>query len=118
MVVMTENEFWGWLERRVCREFQGLQESSLRYLWCDGFLVDEYVLHLAVPSIHGRAWIVDRRQELWQFTLELPPGPIDRAGIDWRALLPTDDVTGWLTVDRTGKRLEVEPGLARADAQR
>jgi hypothetical protein len=112
---MTEDEFWVRLEYRLCSEFPGFADNSLRFLGCDGFVPEEYSLDVSSPTIRGRVWIVDRGQELWQFTLCLWAGPVDRSAIEWSALLPPDDVTGWLSVDRTTKRLEIEPAAARPD---
>jgi hypothetical protein len=40
---VTEDEFWRRLEYRVSHELAGL-EGALRFLWCDGFVPDEYLL--------------------------------------------------------------------------
>jgi len=56
-----------------------------------------------------------RIQEEWEFTLFLnhPVNSYDE--IDWDKLLPPEDVTRWLAVDRARKRMEIEPSAAVAD---
>ena len=111
---MTEDEFWPRLEFRVSAEFRGMEEDALRFLWCDGFVPQDYALDGPVPAIRGRAWIGNRQEE-WGFVLLLPPGEMDRSSFDWSCLLPAADVTGWLSADPLGRRLEIEPAAARPD---
>ncbi len=113
---MDESDYWDHLEFRVCREFWGMSENQLRCLWCDGFIPEQF--HLAGPSprITGRAWIgKGRSQEQWEFTLVLNHPVNSRSEIEWQALLPADNVTHWLAVDPTRKRIEIEPSAATAD---
>ena len=50
-----------------------MQNLDLRYLWCDGFTPERYLLHGSEPRITGRAWICHgTRQDEWKFTLFLP----------------------------------------------
>ncbi len=114
---MMESEYWIALEYRVCGEFAGMPERHLRCLWCDGFTAEHYVLDAPSPCIMGRAWIcTGRMQDIWHFTLFLKHPASSPAEIDWASLLPPDDVTRWLAVDRRGKRLQIEPSAAVADA--
>jgi hypothetical protein len=44
------------------------------------------------------------------------PGPAPSAAeLDWAALLPDDDVTCWLSVDRVTCTLTIDPGAAEPD---
>jgi hypothetical protein len=45
------------LELRICREFRGMPENHLRFLWCDGLDPEQYLLDGPSPCITGRAWI-------------------------------------------------------------
>ena len=91
---MDEAEYWVRLEYRVCREFTGMRERRLQYLWCDGFIPGEYLLDDPRPRITGRAWICNGpRQAEWEFTLLLPRPFHSREDIDWGLLLPADSVT-------------------------
>ena len=91
---MDEADYWRSLEYRVSREFAGMPENHLRYLWCDGFISEQYLLDDPAPHITGRVWICsDLRQDAWQFKLFLPPLANSRDAIDWASLLPPENVT-------------------------
>jgi hypothetical protein len=47
--------------------------------------------------------------EQWQFTLVLGPRATAREHINWLALLPGDELTGWLTPDPREKTLRIDP---------
>jgi hypothetical protein len=114
---VDEAEYWVSLEFRVCREFAGMPQRGLRYLWCDGFIPKQYVLAGLSPRITGQVWICDdSRQDQWEFTLILNSPVESRAKIDWSLLLPRESVTRWLTLDQPGKRIQIEPSAAVADA--
>ncbi|MCE9634306.1 MAG: hypothetical protein K8T90_01260 [Planctomycetes bacterium] len=113
---MDEGDFWGRLEYRLCREFAGSPQRWLRRLWCDGFIADETVANGATASVTGRCWICrEAAQESWSFTLHLPTPVASRADIDWPALLPAEDVTGWTAVDEGRRNLELRPADAVPD---
>jgi hypothetical protein len=105
------------LELRICREFRGMPENHLRFLWCDGLDPEQYLLDGPSPCITGRAWICNGQlQDQWEFRLLLN-NPVDLPSkIDWPSLLPSDNVTRWLAVDPLGKRIQIEPGAALPDA--
>jgi hypothetical protein len=113
---MDEAEFWVSLEFRIDREFAGMTNGRLRNLWCDGFAVGRYDFEAARPSISGVAWICEgSKQEEWEFTLLLPRHYAGRAGIVWDELMPAENVTRWLSVDESRRRIEMEPGVAAPD---
>jgi hypothetical protein len=113
---VEEADYWVSLEYRVCREFAGMSEDRLRYLWCDGFIPVMYLLDDPTPRITGRVWVCDGpRQDEWGFTLILPHPVGSRHEIAWASLLPPEDVTRWLTLDRSGRHLEIEPSAAVPD---
>jgi hypothetical protein len=114
---MDETEYWKRLEYRVCQEFEGMADNRLRFLWCDGFRPEEYLLDDATPRITGRAWICNGpRQDEWDFTLALPLRVASRAALDWQTLVPADNVTRWLDVDQTGKRIQINLAAATLHA--
>ncbi len=114
---MGESDYWVHLEFRVCREFAGLSENHLRFLWCDGFIPEEYHLDGPSPCIKGGAWICNGpRQEQWEFTLFLNHPVGSRSEIEWPSLLPPENVTRWLAVDPAGKRIQIDPSAAVAGA--
>jgi hypothetical protein len=93
-----------------------MADGHLRYLWCDGFIPEWYLLNDPRPRITGRAWICNGpRQDEWKFALFLSHPVRSRDEIDWAALLPADNVTRWLAVDQRGKRLQIEPSAAVPD---
>lgn len=114
---MTESEFWPRLEYRVCHEMRGDETCRREGLWCDGFLPARYEFNASEPTISGTVWIGrgPREQEPWQFTLWLPEGHIDRDQIPWAELVPEDDVTDWLGLHLSERRLEVRPADATPD---
>jgi hypothetical protein len=113
---MVEAGYWATLEYRVCRELAGMPDRQLQSLWCDGFIPDQYLLDDNKPRVIGRAWICKgRQQDEWEFTLILPRSVGSRDAIDWASLLPPENVTHWLYLDRKGKRIEIEPAAAIPD---
>lgn len=112
---MDEQDYWLRLEHRVCAEFTGFSDRTLRAIWCDGLEPSHDDLSISPLCIHGRAWSGPSGQEHWRFTLVLAPGIQSREVIDWAALLPADNVTGWLTPDPSARTLLIEPPAAYPD---
>src|SRR5207249_11554058 len=91
-------------------------ENRLRFLWCDGFIPEQYLLEGPSPCIKGRAWICNGpRQDEWTFTLFLNQRVGSPSEIDWAALLPPENATRWLAVDPPSKRIQIEPSAAVPD---
>jgi hypothetical protein len=110
---MDEAFFWRSLEFRLCREFAGMPERRLQYLWCDGFAPAEYILDGPSPRITGRTWICNGpRQAEWEFALVLPKSFGSRPEIDWASLLPAEDMTRWMSFDEGRRYIEIEPAVA------
>jgi hypothetical protein len=113
---MTEDEFWSRLEYRLCDEFRGMTEGGLSEYWCDGFSAAAYSHDEIEPKIIGNVWIVKGSDEQeWKFELILPKQFAAPAIIDWASVLPPDDVTRWLSVDRQRHRIKIEPATAVRD---
>lgn len=106
---MDEDDFWVRLEYRICAEFRGFDDRELRNNWCDGLDAEEYDLRPPRPVVRGRAWCGPSGQELWRFTLLLGPGALSRERIDWSALLPGDQLTGWLSPDPRQRSMVIDP---------
>jgi hypothetical protein len=110
---MTESDFWPHLEFRLLCEFAGLPDNHLRYLWCDGFIPEHYLLDDPSPRITGLAWIcAGTSQQQWSFSLFLNRPCRSRSGIERQTLLPLENTTRWLAVDLQGRRLQIEPSAA------
>jgi hypothetical protein len=110
---VNELDYWPNLEYRICREFAGMVDRGLRYLWCDGFIPQQYLLSDPTPRIEGFAWICKGQdQERWTFTLVLPRPVVSLEDIDWSSLIPPEEVTRWLALDDVGKRIQIEPAAA------
>ena len=113
---MTEEEYWIALEFRLSREFPGMSDRFLRSIWCDGFLPSDYFLDDDKPRITGRVWMVfGQDQKNWGFELILPRPYSHLEDINWQELLPTTDVTRWISLDFHSKRIEIEPSVAVPD---
>jgi hypothetical protein len=113
---MQESEFWGHLEYRLGREFEGMTEQALHRYWCDGIYGESYFINERRPRILGHAWICQGgHQEEWKFELLLPHRVKSRDQIDWAALLPPANVTRWLAVNVDGKFIQIEPAVAVPD---
>lgn len=90
--------------------------DELRFLWCDGFIPSEYILTEPGKRITGQVWMCNGgRQDSWTFSLALPSSVLSMQDIDWRRLLPTDDVTGWLHIDQEHKHLDIRVSSAVLD---
>jgi hypothetical protein len=86
---MAESDFWTHLEFRLSREFAGLPDNHLRFLSCDGFIPEEYLLDHPSPRIIGRAWIGNgASQEQWSSSLFLSRPYCSRSEIDRQTILP------------------------------
>jgi len=114
---VNEPEYWSRLEYRVCHELDGLRRTEARPYWCDGFEPHRYILGGQSPRILGRAWMGagPRGMEQWEYILHLGRAFARIEDIEWSSLLPSMDVTRWLTVDPTRKALVIEPWAAVPD---
>jgi hypothetical protein len=113
---MSETEFWSSLEFRICHELAGMTETGLNKLWCDGIGPEAYLLTDMRPRILGHAWICeDRQQQDWRFELLLSNPVASRDEISWKSLLPPENVTRWLAVEKRKKFLQIEPSAAVSD---
>jgi hypothetical protein len=75
-----------------------------------------FLLNDVPPRLLGSAWICrGDEQEEWNVELLLPRAFHSRDEIPWAELLPAEDVTRWLAVDRSKKLLQIEPGTAMPD---
>ena len=109
---VTDREYFIALEYRVCRELAGMRDKQLRTVWCDGLLPDPQIeISRRHRRVTGKVWIGfgGSHQELWDFHLLLGPIVKDRQQIDWSALLPPDEVTGWLSMDFEKKLMTLRP---------
>jgi hypothetical protein len=61
------------------------------------------VLHSGEPQIRGVAWCGPNGQEPWRFTLAAGPEAVCGGQVDWAALMPGDELTGWLIPDHGTK---------------
>ena len=97
-----------------------MRDKHLRIVWCDGFLADPQIeISRRHRRITSKIWIGfgDSRQELWDFHLLLGAMVKDRQPIDWAALLPPDEVTGWLSMDFEKKLITLRTYAAYPDVE-
>jgi hypothetical protein len=113
---LSEDDFWRRLEVRVRQELAGMRDPALRWLGCDGFEPWRYFNDDDNPRVEGRAWFLEGpKQTEWRFTLFLPRRFGSRDDIPWASLLPAEDVTRWLALDRAGKQIQIEPAVSVPD---
>ena len=115
---LTERDYFGHLEMRVSRELAGMRQRDLRSWWCDGFIPEAFEVVGERCRVSGRVWMAfgQERQELWDFIVYLGQAR-PREQIEWMAMLPSEDVTGWLALDFETKFMKVDPFVAHADAE-
>jgi hypothetical protein len=106
---MDESDYRPRLEHRICAEFRGFADEHLRSFWCDGLVPEEYNLPPEEHDIRGQAWCGPTGQEPWTFRLLVHPDTRSREGIDWSALLPDDELTGWLSPDPRHQTMTIDP---------
>jgi hypothetical protein len=108
---VNEDDFWVRLEGRICDELAGMEEKSLRRLWCDGVVPQQYRLNDEVPQIAGHAWIVSGTSSdaQWEFVLFLPRAASSREAMDWASLLPPTGATEWLEIDQQAMKVRIHP---------
>jgi hypothetical protein len=115
---VNEREFWVALEYRLSREFGRLPAKDLRFLCCDGLEPAD-----ALVSASGASWVTGRDliseddgSSFVDYRFELGPVVPQRSEIDWGALLPDDNSSGWLYVDRARKELRMLVSRAGSSA--
>jgi len=116
---LDAGEFWLRLEYRVGLEIDGLRSDDFRGIWCDGFAPEMFQLIHGRPTITGRVWLAKSGhrggQERWRFSLLLPENVRGEQDIEWAAVLPPDDVTGWLSLDQSQRVMKLDPVAAYPD---
>ena len=107
---MTAADFFISLEHRVTRELAGMRRPELRCWWCDGFLPEKFVVTGGGCHVSGKVWFDDGRgaQFLWNSVVLLGSSLKMFEGLDWAALIPAEDVTGWLSMDFERKFLKIK----------
>jgi len=107
---ITEGEFWGRMEMRVCRELCGMDDPVLRHMWCDGIQGGVVRPQAGRAYLGGTIWIGRDGQTEMQFEMALPETISIERDINWKDLLPSEDLTGWLAVDLQRKRVTIDIG--------
>jgi hypothetical protein len=115
---LTEREYFGHLEMRVSRELAGMRQRELQSLWCDGLIAEAFEIVGERCRMTGQVWMAfgQQRQQPWNFVVYLGPAR-SREEIDWAAMLPREDVTGWLSLDFQTKFMKVNPFAADSDSE-
>ena len=108
---ITESKFWTRLEYLVSEELQSQRENDLRFLWCDGFVVEGQTHDEGADWLLGVAFVSEddgRTFEHYRFRVAVDTADGGPNGINWHAMLP-DTTVRWLVVDRAQKRMEIRP---------
>lgn len=109
--IMDAKDFWTHLEYRVCREIDSLRKNEYRGLWCDGFIPEQFEFCDGQPVLTGSVWMGrgGRHQEQWRFVFLLPKGVTSEVDVNWEAIFPAEEVTGWLSLDQVAREMKVNP---------
>jgi hypothetical protein len=92
-----------------------MRDRHLRHLWCDGFDPNGVQSDWRGSWIVGRVWIMGDDDSRFSFRLRIGEAGADRPERDWSALMPDDESTAWLSLDRFSKRVEIDPLVAIPD---
>tara|TARA_R110002072_G_scaffold269079_11_gene428370 strand:- start:28443 stop:28799 length:357 start_codon:yes stop_codon:yes gene_type:complete len=112
---MDESQFWAKLQFRVTRELGQMQDKHLRYLWCDGLDPTGVEGDWQGVWVVGRAWMLGDDDSVYEFRLRIGDPGSSCPVADWSALMPTEESTAWLSLDRLSKRVEIDPFAAIPD---
>ena len=110
---MSEDEFWGALEYRICRELNGMKQQGLNGVWCDGIRGGVDHPECQPMRMSGTIYLGRDGQTEKAFVMAVPAASIENDTVDWESLLPAEDLTAWLSVDLRGKRVAID--LSRAE---
>ncbi len=113
--VMDETEFWLKMMRRVSGELGGMHDDRLRFLWCDGLDPDHVESDSRGVWIVGLATIMGGSDDDYSFRLRIGDPGVALPEGDWSGLLPSEESTAWLHVDRSNRLLELQPLAAIPD---
>jgi hypothetical protein len=116
---VSEKEFFRHLEMRVCTELSGMRDDTLRGLWCDGFIPDDFSVVDDRCRVTGLVWIAYSRktQECWRFALLLGNETVVRDQVQWETMMPGENVTGWLSLDFKTKFMKIDPFSSHPDRE-
>ena len=112
---MDESQFWLKLEFRVSGELRQMRDKHLRHLWCDGFDPVGVESDSHGAWIVGRAWIMGDDDSKYSFRLRIGEPGSSRPDRDWAALMPDEESTAWLSLDRSSQRIEIDPFVTIPD---
>jgi hypothetical protein len=102
---MTEDEFWPALEFRICRELSGMDDKVLSGMWCDGIRGDIVRPEAGPVYMYGTIYIGKTGQTAMEFRMTLPDNIASKDDIVWSKLMPPEDMTAWLSVDYSKRKL-------------
>src|SRR4051794_10628563 len=93
----------------------GLRDRRLQHYWCDGLIPLDFAVSGKKCRMSGTAYFGETGQDIWSFVVLLGDETTGWDRINWRALLPANDVTGWLAIDFEKKLIKLNPLRARPD---
>lgn len=121
--------YWRSLEHRIRQQIRYSGRPELTNLEPDGMVVDAYEVGSTPPRIEGTCWF--KRRRWWSsssrprrtaadaklgpyrfvIALDSQPTAAAPADLDYDALLPEADRTGWLTVDLEAGLVTIDPAV-------
>jgi hypothetical protein len=111
MTVGEGSEFWIRLARRMNDMIRASRDNNIRFLWLDDLVPGTIIARLDRRAVFAKAFVSEdsgRSFVEYRVTLHLSESAADAYRMnEWAMLLPHQDSTGWLTIDRTTKEIAV-----------
>lgn len=106
-----ESEFWGALARRINVALRSSRDQNIRFLWVDDVIPGTVTPQLEWNTVIAGAFVSEDSGGSfvrYRMTLRLSEsaGEAYRRG-DWSSVLPPPDSSGWLTISRANKEIEI-----------
>lgn len=112
--ISDEADFWLRLGHRITEQLWMSGDNNLRFLWVDGAVPDALLAKLEDALVLVWMFVSEDNGKSfaeYKVTVSLDPSGIEnyRNGC-WMELLPHPEATGWLTVRRDAKEMDVRLG--------
>lgn len=113
---MQQKEFWDRLQLRVTSEIEGLHDENFLSWRCESFVPIRLGLVGDRQAVIGTVRMIhEKGQSTWHFALILIQIVASMEEIEWKQLLPTVHVTGWLSLNALKKEMKIDQAAAFPD---
>jgi hypothetical protein len=111
MAVTEDSEFWLRLSRRINDALRASRDNNIRFLWLDGFVPGTVLSQLEQDAVLAKAFVSEdggRSFAHYRVRVHLSRSALEayRKG-EWTSLFPDPGSTGWLTISRANKEIQV-----------